>query len=70
MLRWVAAPYRIRDAASEETPLQHMMQIAPKHTEQQLRDYLNGFGLGVKALDKTAPFSGGEKARLVLALLV
>lgn len=55
----------------EETPLQHMMQIAPNHTEQQLRDYLGSFGfVGEKALDKVAPFSGGEKARLVLALVV
>ncbi|MDG2653979.1 ATP-binding cassette domain-containing protein, partial [Vibrio parahaemolyticus] len=55
----------------EETPLQHMMQIAPDQTEQQLRDYLGSFGFqGDKALEKVAPFSGGEKARLVLALIV
>lgn len=65
------AQHQLDTLHPEETPLQHMMQIAPKHTEQQLRDYLGSFGFqGEKALDKVAPFSGGEKARLVLALLV
>ncbi|MEZ8063373.1 MULTISPECIES: ABC transporter ATP-binding protein [Vibrio] len=65
------AQHQLETLHPEETPLQHMMQIAPKHTEQQLRDYLGSFGFqGEKALNKVAPFSGGEKARLVLALLV
>ena len=65
------AQHQLETLHPEETALQHMMQIAPKHTEQQLRDYLGSFGFqGEKALDKVAPFSGGEKARLVLALLV
>ncbi|MEZ9652097.1 ABC transporter ATP-binding protein [Vibrio lentus] len=65
------AQHQLETLHPEETPLQHMMQIAPKYTEQQLRDYLGSFGFqGEKALDKVAPFSGGEKARLVLALLV
>ena len=65
------AQHQLETLHPEETPLQHMMQIAPKHTEQQLRDYLGSFGFhGDKALEKVAPFSGGEKARLVLALIV
>lgn len=65
------AQHQLETLHPEETPLQHMMQIAPNHTEQQLRDYLGSFGFqGEKALDKVAPFSGGEKARLVLALVV
>ncbi|RJX72300.1 ABC transporter ATP-binding protein [Vibrio sinensis] len=65
------AQHQLETLHPEETPLQHMMQIAPKHTEQQLRDYLGSFGFqGDKALEKVAPFSGGEKARLVLALVV
>lgn len=48
-----------------------MVRLAPKHTEQELRNYLGSFGFhGDKALDPISPFSGGEKARLVLALLV
>ncbi len=65
------AQHQLETLHPEETPLQHMMQIAPTHTEQQLRDYLGSFGfIGDKALEKVAPFSGGEKARLVLALIV
>jgi ATP-binding cassette subfamily F protein 3 len=65
------AQHQLETLHPEETPLQHMMQIAPDHTEQQLRDYLGSFGFqGDKALEKVAPFSGGEKARLVLALIV
>ncbi|MBA5762721.1 ABC transporter ATP-binding protein [Vibrio sp. 404] len=65
------AQHQLETLHPEETPLQHLMQIAPKHTEQQLRDYLGSFGFqGEKALEKVAPFSGGEKARLVLALVV
>ncbi len=48
-----------------------MVRLAPQATEQSLRDFLGGFGFhGDKALAACAPFSGGEKARLVLALLV
>ncbi|WP_194091218.1 ABC transporter ATP-binding protein [Vibrio hibernica] len=65
------AQHQLETLHPEETPLQHLMQIATNQTEQQLRDYLGSFGFqGEKALDKVAPFSGGEKARLVLALLV
>ncbi|BDU35811.1 ABC transporter ATP-binding protein [Vibrio nigripulchritudo] len=65
------AQHQLETLHPEETPLQHMMQIAPDKTEQQLRDYLGSFGFqGDKALEKVAPFSGGEKARLVLALIV
>ncbi|MCV5747251.1 ABC transporter ATP-binding protein, partial [Escherichia coli] len=59
------AQHQLETLHPEETPLQHMMQIAPDQTEQQLRDYLGSFGFqGDKALEKVAPFSGGEKARL------
>lgn len=65
------AQHQLETLHPEETPLQHMMQIAPDKNEQQLRDYLGSFGFqGDKALEKVAPFSGGEKARLVLALVV
>lgn len=65
------AQHQLETLHPEESPLQHMMQIAPGSSEQQLRDYLGGFGFkGDKALAAIAPFSGGEKARLVLALIV
>ncbi|MBF4333851.1 ABC transporter ATP-binding protein [Vibrio anguillarum] len=65
------AQHQLETLHPEETPLQHMMQIAPDKNELELRNYLGSFGFqGDKALEKIAPFSGGEKARLVLALIV
>ena len=53
------------------SPLLHLQRLAPQTGEQQLRDFLGGFGFrGDKASDPVGPFSGGEKARLALALLV
>ena len=55
----------------EETPLQHIQKLDKKSTEQQLRDYLGGFNFqGDDALAKVGPMSGGEKSRLVLAMLI
>jgi ATP-binding cassette subfamily F protein 3 len=55
----------------DATPLLHLQRIAQNEREQVLRDYLGGFGfIGDQALSKVGPFSGGEKARLALALLV
>ncbi|SKA48998.1 ABC transporter ATP-binding protein [Enterovibrio nigricans] len=65
------AQHQLETLRTDETALQHLMRLAPEATEQQLRDYLGSFGFhGEKALDVIAPFSGGEKARLVLALIV
>lgn len=48
-----------------------MSRQALKESEQQLRDYLGGYGFqGDQVTDPTARFSGGEKARLVLALII
>ncbi|UTW45537.1 ATP-binding cassette domain-containing protein [bacterium SCSIO 12696] len=53
------------------SPLLHLQRLAPDVREQQLRDFLGGFGFrGDKVSDPVGPFSGGEKARLALALLV
>jgi ATP-binding cassette subfamily F protein 3 len=44
--------------------------INSRLTEQELRDYLGSFGFrGERVFESVAPFSGGEKARLVLALV-
>ena len=65
------AQHQLEYLRSDESPLQHLARIAPKVLEQQLRDYLGGFGFqGDKVSEVTARFSGGEKARLVLALIV
>ena len=65
------AQHQLETLRHEESPLQHLMREAPNTPEQQLRDYLGSFDFhGDKALSPIAPFSGGEKARLVLALIV
>lgn len=65
------AQHQLETLYPEDSPLKHMTRLAPQATEQELRNYLGSFGFqGDKALEPVAPFSGGEKARLVLALLV
>ncbi|MFA7668671.1 MAG: ATP-binding cassette domain-containing protein [Burkholderiaceae bacterium] len=55
----------------ESTPLQHLLRIEPQSREQDLRNYLGGFGFsGDTVNDAVGPMSGGEKARLALALIV
>ena len=65
------AQHQLEYLRADESPLQHLQRQAPRETEQQLRDYLGGFGFqGDKVKEVTGRFSGGEKARLVLALVV
>ncbi len=65
------AQHQVEQLHPEHTPLEHLQQLDRHATEQQLRNFLGGFGFSNdKALEKTAPFSGGEKARLALALIV
>ena len=65
------AQHQLETLDANATPLLHLQRIDEKATEQQLRDYLGGFGFnGDEALATVAPMSGGEKARLVLALIV
>ncbi|QFH68847.1 ABC transporter ATP-binding protein [Enterobacter sp. E76] len=65
------AQHQLEFLRADESPLQHLARIAPRELEQQLRDYLGGFGFqGDKVSENTERFSGGEKARLVLALIV
>ena len=55
----------------DSSPLQHLARLAPETREQELRNYLGGFGFGGdRVMDKVAPMSGGEKARLALSLIV
>ena len=55
----------------EATPLQHLARLAPHTREQELRNYLGGFGFSGDTVNSlVAPMSGGEKARLALSLIV
>ncbi|MEX1199249.1 MAG: ATP-binding cassette domain-containing protein [Methylophaga sp.] len=65
------AQHQLEQLRPEDTPLQHLQRLDREAGEQDLRNFLGGFGFhGDNALQPVAPFSGGEKARLVLALLV
>lgn len=48
----------------------HLQRLNPKATEQEVRNFLGGFGFqGDRAFEVIEHFSGGEKARLALAIL-
>ena len=65
------AQHQIDQLHPTDSPLGHLRRQDPAATEQTLRDYLGGFGFdGDRALGAVAALSGGEKARLVLALLI
>ncbi|GAB4291210.1 MAG: ATP-binding cassette domain-containing protein [Thiohalomonadaceae bacterium] len=65
------AQHQLEQLRGDDTPLHHVQRLDPKAREQDLRDFLGGFGFHGEQVDAPiAPFSGGEKARLVLALLV
>jgi ATP-binding cassette subfamily F protein 3 len=65
------AQHQVEQLRPSESPLQHVVRIDPTAREQDLRDYLGGFDFrGAMADAPVAPFSGGEKSRLALALLV
>jgi ATP-binding cassette subfamily F protein 3 len=65
------AQHQVEQLRLDETALWHMRQLEPGTREQELRDFLGGFDFrGDRVLAPVAEFSGGEKARLTLALLV
>ena len=55
----------------EQSPLDHLRLYAPGDRESDMRNYLGRFDFGGERIfEPVAPFSGGEKARLVLALMI
>ncbi len=65
------AQHQVEMLRHDESPLWHLMKIAPTVREQELRNFLGSFNFpGEMVTSKIAPFSGGEKARLALALIV
>jgi len=65
------AQHQVEQLDLEASPLLHMQRLAPDTSEQRLRNFLGGFDFqGDQATGPVAPLSGGEKARLVLAMLV
>jgi ATP-binding cassette subfamily F protein 3 len=65
------AQHQLEMLRHDESPLWHLARIAPDVREQELRNFLGSFNFGGDMVtSKIAPFSGGEKARLALALIV
>jgi ATP-binding cassette, subfamily F, member 3 len=65
------AQHQVEMLRDDESPLWHLARISKDVREQQLRDYLGGFNFpGDMATSPIEHFSGGEKARLALALIV
>ncbi|MGO2478862.1 MAG: ATP-binding cassette domain-containing protein, partial [Pseudoalteromonas sp.] len=65
------AQHQLESLDLKASAITHIQRLNPQASEQSLRDFLGGFAfIGDKALEPVAPFSGGEKARLVLAILV
>ncbi len=71
------AQHQLETLRADESPLQHLTRLDPATREQELRDYLGGFdfrgdggGVSTPATTPCGPFSGGEKSRLALALLI
>jgi ATP-binding cassette, subfamily F, member 3 len=65
------AQHQLEQLRPEESPLWHMVNKEPRTREQELRNYLGGFDFrGNMVESPVAPFSGGEKSRLALALMI
>jgi len=65
------AQHQLEQLRADESPLHHLMRLDRVAREQDLRDYLGGFDFrGATADAPVGRFSGGERARLTLALLI
>src|SRR5882672_4171665 len=65
------AQHQVEMLRHDESPLWHLSRITTNVREQELRNFLGGFNFpGDMATTSIASFSGGEKARLALALIV
>ncbi len=65
------AQHQLESLVLEQSPIEHMLLLSPAISDKEARSFLGQFGFSSeKALDKVSLFSGGEKARLSLALIV
>ncbi|MCB1864391.1 MAG: ATP-binding cassette domain-containing protein [Chromatiales bacterium] len=65
------AQHQLEQLRADRSPVEHLAALDPREREHVFRSFLGGFGFtNEKAIAPVGPFSGGEKARLVLALLV
>jgi ATP-binding cassette subfamily F protein 3 len=65
------AQHQLEQLDLHATPVDHLKRLDAGLGEKAARDFLGGFGFsGTRALDLVEPFSGGEKARLCLAMTI
>jgi ATP-binding cassette subfamily F protein 3 len=65
------AQHQLEQLDPEASPLQHLQRVEPRTRELELRTYLGSFDFrGAMADAAVGAFSGGEKSRLALALIV
>ena len=65
------AQHQLEQLDSEASPLLILQRLDARLSEREIRTYLGGFNFrNEKVLQTVGSFSGGEKARLVLALLI
>jgi ATP-binding cassette subfamily F protein 3 len=65
------AQHQLEQLRPAESPLWHMIKLEPRTREQDLRNYLGGFDFrGDMVEAPCGRFSGGEKTRLALALMI
>jgi len=65
------AQHQLEQLVASDSPLQHLQRLDAGAREQELLDFLGGFDFrGEMAKAPCGPFSGGEKSRLALAMLI
>lgn len=65
------AQHQLEQLIASDSPLQHLQRLDPLTREQELLDFLGSFDFrGEMAKTPCGPFSGGEKSRLALAMLI
>lgn len=65
------AQHQLDTLRNDQNPIWHIQQLSPESKEQDIRNFLGGFNfIGDMATQAISPFSGGEKARLALAMIV
>ena len=64
------AQHQLESLDVTTTPFVHVQRLSPTASDQDIRNFLGGFGFkGDDAFGEVATYSGGEKARLALALV-
>jgi len=65
------AQHQLEQLRDDQSPVAHLKMLDPGAQESQLRTFIGRFGFSNdKSLSEVGPFSGGERARLALAMLI